>query len=176
MARSKNTARGKPPPAERDAGVAKDYLPILSRCMDAREREFYLTLARKFGWSKQVLAHRIDDKTYEKACASVTDRLQSGLYVVKTTAAFDAWLTEIRDGMTRRRLVRRLRKAENGNMGDVQPVGQGVSEMREHFGAGWRMYYVQRGATLIVMLGGGDKSTQQTDISAAITLAGTLED
>ena len=59
-------------------------------------------------------------------------------------------------------------------MGDVQPVGEGVFEMREFFGAGWRMYYIQRGPILIVMLGGGDKSTQQADIAAAIALSKTL--
>jgi putative addiction module killer protein len=58
----------------------------------------------------------------------------------------------------------------------VAPVGDGVSEMREHFGPGWRMYYVQRGAVLIVMLGGGDKSTQDRDIADAKKLAATLED
>ena len=63
-----------------------------------------------------------------------------------------------------------------GNLGDVEPVGDGVFEMREHFGPGWRMYYVQRGDVLIVMLGGGDKSTQQTDIDRAIALAKSLED
>lgn len=61
-------------------------------------------------------------------------------------------------------------------MGDVKPVGEGVWEMREFFGPGWRMYFVQRGAVLIVMLGGGDKSTQAADIAKAIALAGTLED
>lgn len=57
-----------------------------------------------------------------------------------------------------------------------EPVGEGVSEMREHFGPGWRMYYVQRGEMLIIMLGGGDKSTQSADIQRAIALAKTLED
>jgi putative addiction module killer protein len=61
-------------------------------------------------------------------------------------------------------------------LGDVEPVGEGVYEMREHFGPGWRMYYVQRGGVSIVMLGGGDKSTQQTDINRAIELAKSLED
>lgn len=55
-------------------------------------------------------------------------------------------------------------------------MGEGVWEMREHFGPGWRMYYVQRGEVLMVMLGGGDKSSQQTDIAAAIELSGTLEE
>lgn len=61
-------------------------------------------------------------------------------------------------------------------MGDVNPVGRGVFEMREFFGPGWRMYYVQRGAVLIVMLGGGDKSTQAVDIAKAMELASDLED
>ena len=81
----------------------------------------------------------------------------------------------LRDGMTRRRLGRRLEKAQCGNLGDVKHVGDDVFEMREFFGPGWRMYYLQRGAVLIVMLGGGDKSTQQADIAAAQALAATLE-
>lgn len=63
-----------------------------------------------------------------------------------------------------------------GNLGDIKPVGDGVFEMREHFGPGWRMYYVQRGAILIVMLGGGDKSTQSADIAKALKRAAKLED
>lgn len=78
--------------------------------------------------------------------------------------------------MTRQRLNKRLRKVQLGNLGDVDPVGEGVCEMREHFGSGWRMYYVQRGEMLIVMLGGGDKSTQQADINRAIELAKYLKD
>ena len=70
---------------------------------------------------------------------------------------------------------RRLEKAERGLLGDVSPVGEGVFEMREDFGPGWRMYYVQRGDVLIVMLGGGDKSTQGRDIKTAKSLAQTLE-
>lgn len=78
--------------------------------------------------------------------------------------------------MTRIRLAKRLDKAQRGNLGDVKPVGEGVSEMREHFGSGWRMYYAQKGDTLIVMLGGGDKSTQRDDIKRAISLAKTLKE
>lgn len=98
------------------------------------------------------------------------------MLTVKQTDEFTAWLDGIGDGMTRRRLGRRLEKAQAGNLGDVSPVGEGVSEMREHFGPGWRMYFVQRGQVLIVMLGGGDKSTQARDIAAAKALAKTLED
>jgi putative addiction module killer protein len=98
------------------------------------------------------------------------------MYTIKHTPEFKIWLKNLKDGMTIRRLGRRLEKAEKGNLGDVEPVGEGVSEMREHFGAGWRMYYIQRGQLLIVMLGGGDKSTQASDIKAAIALSKTLED
>ncbi len=98
------------------------------------------------------------------------------MYTIYQLPEFDAWLSGIKDGMTRRRLGRRLEKAQRGSLGDVKPVGEGVWEMREFFGPGWRMYYVQRGAVLIVMLGGGDKSTQAADIAKAIALAGTLED
>lgn len=68
----------------------------------------------------------------------------------------------------------RLDKAQRGIAGDVKPVGDGVFEMREFFGPGWRMYYVKHGTVLIVMLGGGDKSRQDSDIAAAKKLATTL--
>jgi putative addiction module killer protein len=96
------------------------------------------------------------------------------MYEIKLTDGFTAWMAGIRDVMTQRRLQTRLRKATLGNLGDVKPVGDGVMEMREHFGPGWRMYYVQRGALLIVMLGGGEKSTQAKDIEAARALAATI--
>ena len=73
-------------------------------------------------------------------------------------------------------MIRRLERAANGNLGDVKPVGEGVFEMREFFGPGWRMYYTRRSEILIVMLGGGDKTTQYRDIERAIALANTLED
>jgi putative addiction module killer protein len=98
------------------------------------------------------------------------------MFTIRFTTEFSAWLGGIKDGTTRRRLARRLEKAEKGNLGDVKPVGDGIMEMREFFGPGWRMYYVQRGQMLIVMLGGGDKSTQTADIAAAKHLAATVED
>ena len=96
------------------------------------------------------------------------------MITVKTTSEFDKWLNGIQDGLTKRRLATRLRKAQMGNLGDVKPVGDGVFEMREHFGPGWRMYYVQRGALLIVLLGGGDKSSQSADIEKAVKMAATI--
>ena len=98
------------------------------------------------------------------------------MYTVKPLPEFSAWLSGLKDGMTRRRLARRLEKVQRGTLGDVEPVGDGVCEMREHFGPGWRMYYLQRGPVLIVMLGGGEKTTQQADIKAAKALAATLEE
>lgn len=95
---------------------------------------------------------------------------------IKRTDEFNAWLLGLKDGMTHRRLLARLRKASLGNLGDVKSVGSGVFEMREHFGPGWRMYYVQRGTVLIVMLGGGDKTTQVADIARAVKLAATIEE
>jgi putative addiction module killer protein len=67
------------------------------------------------------------------------------------------------------------RKAELGNLRDARPAGEGVSELRESFGPGRLMYYLQRGSVLIVMLGGGDKTTQQADIAAAIALSKTIK-
>lgn len=98
------------------------------------------------------------------------------MFTLKQTPEFAAWLSGLKDRMTRRRLARRLEKAQLGHLGDVKPVGGGVCEMRECFGPGWRMYYAQRGMVLIVMLGGGDKSTQPADIAKAMALASTLED
>ena len=97
-------------------------------------------------------------------------------YTVKRLDEFSDWLKGLKDELTRQRLNKRLRKAQLGNLGDVESVGEGVFEMREHLGPGWRMYYVQRGEVLIVMLGGGDKSTQQADFRRAAALAKRLED
>ena len=98
------------------------------------------------------------------------------MFTVKTLPEFDSWLNGLKDRTTRLRLSRRLDKAQRGNLGDVNPVGDGVCEMREHFGPGWRMYYAKRGDTLIVMLGGGDKGSQEADIAKAKQRETTLED
>ena len=97
------------------------------------------------------------------------------MYKLKRTDDFSNWLDGLKDPITKQRLVGRLRKAMNGNLGDTKFVGEGVFEMCEHFGCGWRMYYVQRGDILLVMLGGGDKSTQASDIAKAQKFASTLE-
>ncbi len=96
------------------------------------------------------------------------------MYTIKRMPEFDDWLDGIKDDLTRIRLGKRLDKAQRGLLGDVEPVGEGVMEMREFFGPGWRMYYVELDGSLILMLGGGDKSTQQADIAAAIALSKTI--
>lgn len=97
------------------------------------------------------------------------------MFTVLQHPEFAEWLNSLKDSMTRVRLSRRLDKAQRGALGDVKPVGEGVYEMREFFGSGWRMYYVQKGDVLIVMLGGGDKSSQSKDIKRAIELSKPLE-
>lgn len=69
----------------------------------------------------------------------------------------------------------RIKRLELGLMGDVEPIGDGVSELCIHFGAGWRIYFVQRGKQVIVLIAGGSKRTQKTDIKRAKTLAALLE-
>lgn len=97
------------------------------------------------------------------------------MYSVVETEEFSQWLAKLKDRMTRVRLIARLDKARLGNLGDVKPVGEGVFEMREFFGPGWRMYYLERAGTLIIMLGGGDKSGQVSDIERAKQLAKELQ-
>lgn len=93
------------------------------------------------------------------------------MFTVLETEEFSAWLAGLKDPPTRARLLKRLRRAALGHLGDVKSVGQGVFEMREAFGPGWRLYYTQRGSVLLVILGGGDKSTQARDIRRAIALS-----
>lgn len=97
------------------------------------------------------------------------------MFRILLTEPFKEWLDNIKDGMTQRRLVRRLEKVSHGNLGDVKYIDDGVWEMREFFGAGYRMYYIKHGDVIIVMLGGGDKSTQRKDIEQAIALSKTVE-
>ena len=97
------------------------------------------------------------------------------MYAILETENFSIWLNSLKNQTTRLRLLRRLNKAKLGNLGDVKPVGAGVFEMREFFGSGWRMYYILQGSTVIFMLGGGNKSTQQRDIETAIAMAAELQ-
>ena len=86
---------------------------------------------------------------------------------VRQTTRFATWLAGLRDERARARLLKRLDRAQDGNLGDVAPVGEGVSEMRIFYGPGYRVYFVRRGSELIVLLCGGDKSTQDAEYSGS---------
>lgn len=94
---------------------------------------------------------------------------------VRQTTRFATWLAGLRDERAKARILKRLDRAGQGNLGDVAPVGGGVSEMRIFYGPGYRVYFVQRGSQLIVLLCGGDKSTQDADIHEAKALAMEIE-
>lgn len=97
------------------------------------------------------------------------------MFSVRLTAEFEAWLDGLRDKKAQIRVVARLRQAEAGNLGDWKSLGGGLSEMRVHVGAGHRLYFAQQGSILIVMLAGGDKSSQARDIKRARKLLERLE-
>jgi putative addiction module killer protein len=87
---------------------------------------------------------------------------------------FNDWLIRLKDQVGKALIVKRIRSAEAGNFGDCEPVGESVSEMRIHFGPGYRVYFTRRGNVVYLLLVGGDKSTQKSDISRAKVMAGTL--
>ena len=89
---------------------------------------------------------------------------------------FASWLGNLADVKGRARILARLRSATLGNFGDTAPVGEGVSEMRIHYGPGYRVYYARRDKTIYLLLCGGDKSSQKRDIDLAISLARNLKD
>jgi len=93
---------------------------------------------------------------------------------VRKTAAFSDWMANLRDQRARARIAARIDRLAFGNPGDVASVGEGVSELRIHSGPGYRVYFVRRGETLVVLLCGGDKSTQTRDIKIAKRLAANL--
>jgi putative addiction module killer protein len=94
---------------------------------------------------------------------------------IQTTETFDAWFAGLHDRKAKARIQARIDRAEEGNFGDCEPVGKGVSEMRIHHGAGYRVYFKRLGRGWVVLLAGGDKSTQQADIKSALRLARELE-
>ena len=95
--------------------------------------------------------------------------------IFERSEEFDAWLGGLKDKVGRARIVHRIRSAEHGNFGDCEPVGEGVSEMRIHFGPGYRVYFTRCGEVIYLLLWGGDKSSQKRDIKRAIELAWTLD-
>ncbi|WP_340124570.1 type II toxin-antitoxin system RelE/ParE family toxin [Methylobacter svalbardensis] len=93
---------------------------------------------------------------------------------MKKTDVFVQWLDELRDIRARARVQARIERLAAGNPGDVKPVGEGVSEMRIDYGPGYRVYFTRRGNEVVILLAGGHKSTQDTDIKTAQGLARNL--
>ena len=95
---------------------------------------------------------------------------------IRELPAFTNWLRALADSRARAKIAARIRRLQLGNPGDVEPVGGGVSELRIHYGPGYRVYFVQHGQTLIILLCGGHKKTQARDIATAQILAKNLKD
>ena len=98
------------------------------------------------------------------------------MFEVRQTERFVRWLEGLRDLRGRAKVLARIERLIGGNPGDVRPVGSGVSELRINYGPGYRVYYLQWGTTLIILLAGGDKSSQVKDIDVALLLAANLAD
>jgi putative addiction module killer protein len=96
------------------------------------------------------------------------------LIEIRKTELFVQWLDGLRDLHGRARIQARIERLASGNPGDVEPVGEGVSELRINYGPGYRVYFRKRGRALIILLAGGDKSTQAKDIKTALRLARNL--
>jgi putative addiction module killer protein len=93
---------------------------------------------------------------------------------IRKTESFAYWLDGLRDIRARAHVQVRVERLATGNAGDVSPVGEGVSEMRIDYGPGYRVYFTKRGRKVVVLLAGGDKRTQATDIKTALRLARNL--
>lgn len=94
---------------------------------------------------------------------------------VRQTSEFADWLRSLKDKAAAKKIAQRIVRVQAGLPGDVKPVGEGVSELRVNFGPGYRLYFVQRGSTLVILLCGGDKGSQSRDIAKAKKLAKELE-
>lgn len=97
------------------------------------------------------------------------------MFTIKPLPEFIAWLDHLSDPAVRGVVVARIKRIERGLMGDVEPVGEVVSELRIHMGAGWRVYFTQRSTQTVVLLAGGSKRTQKADIKRAKALAALLD-
>ena len=93
-----------------------------------------------------------------------------------TSQTFDRWLDSLRDVRAQVRIAARITRLEAGNPGDVKPIGNGLSEMRIDYGPGYRVYFMQRGHLVVVLLCGGDKATQQADITKAKAIAADFKE
>ena len=94
---------------------------------------------------------------------------------IKKTYTYETWFISLRDAMAKARINARITRLSMGNAGDVKPVGQGVSELRIDHGPGYRVYYTQQGTEIVILLAGGDKSSQSKDIQTALQLSKELK-
>lgn len=111
------------------------------------------------------------DESKKMACQNVVYKPRWGMIEIRQTETFRKWRLRLKDERARGLVASRLDRLGFGHTGDVEPVGNGISELRIHYGPGYRIYFHQRGDAIIVLLCGGDKSTQARDISAAKRLA-----
>jgi putative addiction module killer protein len=95
---------------------------------------------------------------------------------IRQSDTFKDWFSDLRDQNAKRRIAQRLVRVQSGLFGDVKPIGEGVSELRIDYGPGYRIYFAQRGAELIILLCGGDKGTQDRDIRTARAMAKELSE
>lgn len=175
--------------AKRGVSALISGLPNPSRAIE-RDR---VSIARMSGWGQQVAcvdgprtaASWINRVTRRRGPHAVRTLIVIAWvylifynrrmpYTVYSTEEFDLWLDGLRDRMAIQKIQARIDRASAGNLGDCAPVGSGVSEMRIHYGPGYRLYFIQTGMEIVVLLAGGDKSSQQADIKTAIALAQQL--
>lgn len=98
------------------------------------------------------------------------------MITIREAKEFSSWLDKLRDERARARIVNRIARLGAGNPGDIKPIGEGLSELRVDYGPGYRVYLAQKGSVLIILLCGGDKRTQDTDIRKAKELARQYEE
>jgi putative addiction module killer protein len=119
------------------------------------------------GWASSLQNHLLFDNVYPQGYSMP-------MVEIRKTELFAKWIDNLRDVQAKARVLVRIERLASGNAGDVKPVGEGISEMRIDYGPGYRVYFMQRGSELIILLAGGDKNSQSRDIKAALRLAQNL--
>lgn len=119
------------------------------------------------------LYERLEPLTIVDTCAH--DSYIAHMIEVHTTAQFRKWFNSLKDRRAKARIQARIDRLELGHLGDAEPVGEGVSELRIFYGPGYRVYFVQRNSVVVILLSGGDKGSQQADIAKAKVIAKQLE-
>lgn len=120
-------------------------------------------------WTASVMS--INHTLSRSTCIAVSLRIQCTMIEIRQTETYASWFAGLRERQARARIDVRIRRLSLGNLGEVRPVGEGVSELRIDYGPGYRIYFVQRGQQVVILLSGGDKRIQTQDIQAALDLA-----